>query len=161
MPTETGTSLSRSSWGSGRWFGSDTRAGCLISCRLSPSTGHICWPTGSMTSSRKGKSTDGLAFVLLGLRGNRRPGWPRGAAVRRDRGWSSDDTQAAGSWADGQYELGHRSNRVTSHKRGGDSHRGGGGTGKKPPTKGICGLIVFGSAAFILTGLGAGFAQII
>jgi|SRR5688572_25798179 len=66
-----------------------------------------------------------------------------------------------GAGQTGNTSWGHRSNRVTSHKRGGDSHRGGGGTGKKPPTKGICGLIVFGSAAFILTGLGAGFAQII
>lgn len=61
----------------------------------------------------------------------------------------------------GGSDAGHRLNRVKSLRRGGNPHAGGGGTGKKPPGGGICGLIVFGSAAFILTGLGAGIAYII
>jgi hypothetical protein len=63
----------------------------------------------------------------------------------------------------GNTGWGHRTNRVTSSRRGGDSHKGGGGTGSKPPGGGWfnCGVVVFGSATFILTGLSYGLAQII
>jgi len=57
----------------------------------------------------------------------------------------------------GNTSWGHRSNRVSSTRRGGNPHAGGGGGGKS----GGCAVIAFGSVALILTGLGAGFSHII
>lgn len=58
----------------------------------------------------------------------------------------------------GNTGWGHRSNRVSSIGRGGNPHAGGGGGGKKGGG-GICGLIVFGSAALILTSVVYGTTQ--